>query len=248
MIKFFRKIRRKLIDEGNLKKYLIYAVGEIVLVVIGILIALQVNNWSLNKKEKEDERKTLIELKEGFKLDLEDLAFNKDIMRGATNSCAILIRHIDNQLPFHDSLKVHFARSIANTRFVSNSGPYETLKTKGIELISNDTLRHQIVKMHDFHFEAMKTFETGETLSDKYWIEFCMKHFDVVQMITINKQNEISEGKMTPLNYEGLISNTEYLTLLKTIKNQNEVSVKSRIEVICKKLEALIESIDTEIN
>ena len=50
MLKFFRRIRRKLIDEGNLKKYLIYAIGEILLVVIGILIALQINNWNEGQK------------------------------------------------------------------------------------------------------------------------------------------------------------------------------------------------------
>ena len=50
MLKFFQRIRRKLINEGNLKKYLIYAFGEILLVVVGILIALQVNNWNEERK------------------------------------------------------------------------------------------------------------------------------------------------------------------------------------------------------
>lgn len=53
MIKFFRRIRRKLVDEGNLKRYLIYGVGEILLVVIGILIALQINNKNIKKIQKE---------------------------------------------------------------------------------------------------------------------------------------------------------------------------------------------------
>ena len=50
MIKFFRKIRQKLLSENNFGKYLLYALGEILLVVIGILIALQVNNWNESKK------------------------------------------------------------------------------------------------------------------------------------------------------------------------------------------------------
>ncbi len=50
MLKFFRRIRRKLLDQGNVKKYLIYAFGEIILVVVGILIALQVNNWNEARK------------------------------------------------------------------------------------------------------------------------------------------------------------------------------------------------------
>lgn len=50
MIKFFRKIRQQLLTENKFSKYLLYAIGEIVLVVIGILIALQINNWNENRK------------------------------------------------------------------------------------------------------------------------------------------------------------------------------------------------------
>ena len=51
MIKFFRRIRQKLLSENKFSKYLFYAIGEIILVVIGILIALQINNWNENRKE-----------------------------------------------------------------------------------------------------------------------------------------------------------------------------------------------------
>lgn len=55
MIKFFRKIRQKLLSENKFSNYLIYAFGEIVLVVIGILIALSINNWNQNNKNKKAE-------------------------------------------------------------------------------------------------------------------------------------------------------------------------------------------------
>ena len=51
MLKFFRRIRKRLLDKGNLRKYLAYATGEVLLVVIGILIALQINNWNENRKK-----------------------------------------------------------------------------------------------------------------------------------------------------------------------------------------------------
>ena len=54
MIKFFRKIRQKMLTENNFSKYLLYAIGEIVLVVIGILIALQVNNWNEQRKASKE--------------------------------------------------------------------------------------------------------------------------------------------------------------------------------------------------
>ena len=56
MIKFFRKIRQNLLSENKFSKYLIYAVGEIVLVVIGILIALQINNWNQERIQKLEEQ------------------------------------------------------------------------------------------------------------------------------------------------------------------------------------------------
>ena len=63
MIKFFRKIRQHLLSENKFSKYLLYAVGEIILVVIGILIALQINNWNENRKTNIKIKNSLIALK-----------------------------------------------------------------------------------------------------------------------------------------------------------------------------------------
>ncbi|NVK48128.1 MAG: hypothetical protein HWE09_00070 [Cyclobacteriaceae bacterium] len=64
MIKFFRKIRQRLLTQNQFSKYLIYAVGEIVLVVIGILIALQINNWNTAKVQERQRQNFLTDLGE----------------------------------------------------------------------------------------------------------------------------------------------------------------------------------------
>ena len=69
MISFFRKIRQKLLSQNRVTRYLVYALGEILLVVIGILIALQVNNWNEGRKEKARERELLIFALENIKAD-----------------------------------------------------------------------------------------------------------------------------------------------------------------------------------
>ena len=66
MIKFFRKIRQKMLTENKISKYFLYAIGEIVLVVIGILIAISINNWNENIKEKQQEKVILTTLKKEF--------------------------------------------------------------------------------------------------------------------------------------------------------------------------------------
>lgn len=73
MLKFFRKIRQKLLGEGNLKKYLIYAVGEILLVVIGILIALQINIWSTQSQENKELKGYIDNIARNVTSDLEEL-------------------------------------------------------------------------------------------------------------------------------------------------------------------------------
>ncbi len=68
MIKFFRKIRQKTLTENKFGKYLTYAIGEIILVVIGILIALSINNWNENRKNSIEEKAILESLLENLKL------------------------------------------------------------------------------------------------------------------------------------------------------------------------------------
>ena len=66
MIRFFRKIRQQLLTENKFSRYLLYAIGEILLVVLGILIALQIDNWNENKKIRITEQQYLLALKEEF--------------------------------------------------------------------------------------------------------------------------------------------------------------------------------------
>ncbi len=69
MLKFFRTIRKKLIEEDNIRKYLLYAIGEILLVVVGILIALQINNWNENKNAEHRTREYYSQLMDDLKSD-----------------------------------------------------------------------------------------------------------------------------------------------------------------------------------
>ena len=73
MIGFFRKIRKQLADDNKPLKYMRYAIGEIVLVVIGILIALQVNNWNEDYKESLAIKNVLFEIKEDLIQDKAEL-------------------------------------------------------------------------------------------------------------------------------------------------------------------------------
>jgi len=70
MIKFFNKIRQKMLTQNKFSNYLLYGFGEILLVVIGILIALQINNWNENNKNRSAEKEYQKELLKDFEINL----------------------------------------------------------------------------------------------------------------------------------------------------------------------------------
>ena len=72
MIKFFRKIRQKLLTENKISRYLIYAIGEIILVVVGILLALSINNWNNEQNRQKEEILILKEIAQNLQFDLEE--------------------------------------------------------------------------------------------------------------------------------------------------------------------------------
>ena len=77
-MKVFRQARQNLIADGNLKSYLLYAIGEILLIVIGILLALQVNNWNQIKIEQKKELKALTDLSKEFKLNKKRISIKQN--------------------------------------------------------------------------------------------------------------------------------------------------------------------------
>ena len=96
MIKFFRKIRQNLLSEGKTGKYLKYALGEIILVVIGILIALQINNWNELRKDGIKEQVILKQLQEDYRANLSQLEQKIDIREKMITSGLRLLRAFDN--------------------------------------------------------------------------------------------------------------------------------------------------------
>ena len=108
MIKFFRGIRQRLLSENKFSKYLIYAIGEIVLVVIGILIALQINNWNEGRKEFRKSKALLEEFRRDLARDTveSNLVIGKLERRIKIESWALnLISYDTRQL---DSLRLVF--------------------------------------------------------------------------------------------------------------------------------------------
>ena len=157
MIQLFRKIRRSLIESGRVRRYFTYAIGEIVLVVIGILIALQINNWNEGRKERIIERKTLHELRVNLNFNVRSIDGFAEEQKGLVEDLEKMIRYLDAGLPYHDSLMQLRTGLFWLEQLALSKSTYETLKNRGIEIISDDSLRLQIVDIHENDYQNFTT-------------------------------------------------------------------------------------------
>jgi len=131
MIHFFRKIRQRLLQENRISRYLIYAIGEIFLVVIGILIALQINNWNEQQKRDVLEKEYYCRLKEDARQDEEKIenliiAVKKRLV--ASNEAARLL-HKNEPLKTEVGRQFGVALKGSYSIFVPNNAAFEDLKS-----------------------------------------------------------------------------------------------------------------------
>ena len=176
-----------------------YAIGEIILIFIGITIAIWFNNWNESKKARIVEVKSLIEIKEAISQDLGDIKENIAGFTYRVKLYLMLLNHIENELPLSEELKNLFPFLQGITTFLSHIGPYETLKSRGIEIITNDTIRNKVSMYYDLEYERIQTNEKQHHNHYNDYIKTAlMKHFD------------LSKPKIEPLNYEELIKDKEF--------------------------------------
>jgi len=161
MLKLFRQIRQNLLLEGKTTKYFKYAVGEIILVVIGILIALSINNWNERTKERTKEQAFLKEINLDFKSNktqLDSIIIYNKVSLHAGNRLLKIIRTFDLKNPQRNDSNAHFADSIRyyrplvwrNKSFNPKNGTVEALlNSSSFDLIKNDTLRRNLISWKD---------------------------------------------------------------------------------------------------
>ncbi|MAM29152.1 MAG: hypothetical protein CMC13_09020 [Flavobacteriaceae bacterium] len=153
MIKFFRHIRKRLIGEKRFSKYLLYAIGEIILVVIGILIALQINNWNEHKKNAQQEQLILTQLLAEYESNLQQIESKISLRNDVVKSCITLLNYIHKrpQNITTDSVDYHLSRATMRPTFDPQLGVSNELINAGkLYLIDNTTLRNRISSYSSF--------------------------------------------------------------------------------------------------
>ena len=214
MIKFFRKIRKTLLSENKLSNYLMYAIGEIFLVVIGILIAIVLSNWNTNNQNKKRLQNQLLELKTENKANLVEL--ESKIMHNNKIQSAILAlleymgpdyqqkdeRFIDSL--FYESLSV-------SSLDVSAVAIQNIVTSEYTNLILNDALRNILIGWH----ARLEDIEDSENTNLLTFKSVFLPHFyNGFSMAKMDRRFDKELEKLGPSAFD--IDNREKLNDLRT--------------------------------
>lgn len=243
MIKFFRRIRQQLLTENKFSKYLIYAIGEIVLVVIGILIALQINNWYEHEKQLKLEKEILEEIKLGLESDLENITYVINKHHIFIKCQEKLIDWIENEKAYNEALVPCFKHTTWISWFLPKDAQFESLRQFGIRNISNKELSQQLTKLYDVVYEELQLWQEE---ARKKTLDFREKQSEMDLEFTKNSSQVSFE--IQPSNPVVLQSNRAFLFTLRSVYETMKIYTNIRLIDAKLELEKAIRLIEQELN
>jgi len=252
MIKFFRKIRQKLLVESKFSKYFVYAIGEILLVMIGILLALQVNNWNDERKLKNSEKSSLIEINNSLEKDIDELNDGIEFCSKILTKIMILKNHINEKKPYKEQLDSLWIYPAYGYEVKPNRSAFAALENRGIELISNKSLRNKITK----HYNVIEQTTINDSkVIQELQIDFLKYYFNLVyprvdeeyiKGHSLAGASGLLNEVQLPVDYELLLQNPLIIAKLSHRINANILMI-TNIRELKRTKEVLVSEIKKEI-
>jgi hypothetical protein len=249
MIKFFRRIRQDLLSEGKTSKYFKYAIGEIILVMIGILLAVQVNNWNIDRANSILEQKYLNNVKLDLQKDLASLDYQLNFRRKKYLGIEKLITQIKGA-PIDDlaELSYNVFNSLMEDRFTPINTTYTELASSGnLNLISNDSIKTLLLELQGLY--KHNNFAIEHELYDyrEYISKPIFKFTNTDQLFPVYfGEKSIEEQEITKETFKELFNSPEYKNGL-TVTNSITKDFIEIYETIQSKSKRIIELINLEL-
>lgn len=253
MIKFFRKIRQKLLLENRVSKYLIYAIGEILLVVIGILIAVQINNWNEESKANQKQRHYLALVKSEMSNNLEALQIEKQRLNGTLEGLREMVSLSDqstseiNENEISGSWGKAFSQTI---RFKYENGALTELISSGVlKEIKNDSIRNTLASWEG---NIQKVFVQENEVNSyiQKGNDYLEKHGNVRVIIDENNGNGWWRIEKLPKvkSNKFLLDSQEFENILVFAIGTGQALHDARYNKIEQEIKSLIRTIDIDLN
>ena len=206
MLPFFRKIRYRLAEDNQFFRYSRYAIGEILLVVIGILIALQINTWNQNRENRTQEKQVLVQLLNEYENNLIQLN-QKMSIRNETVSSSFKLLNYKNDETLNvaaDSFNLHIGRILLRPTFDPELGVTSELTSSGkLYLITNPSLRNNITSFPSFLGELREEEMVIFDQIEERLTPFIMEHYQFGKIIGEMFNDDFIKKKTTLVIAEG---------------------------------------------
>ena len=247
MIHLIRQIRRGLLNQGKFQRYVLYAIGEILLVMIGILLALQVNNWNENNKRRSQEARLLVQLNNDLRSNLTEIKELHDftiIRTQAKDSILYFLQYPDQ---FDKKIRAYLHAVQMAGIFNLASAAYKSIESGGISVLSNDSLRAKISHMYEYHFHNIHERRTLDyNIISQRLLPFYNHHLIPGQIAWDNSLLGDHHALNTPQNPEALLTNQQFINILTELHTMARAR-RYMQETTIEELEKLILTIDQEI-
>ena len=237
MILFMRKIRRGLLAESKFTKYVIYVVGEIVLIVIGILIALSIDNWNSDIQTRNTEVAILKEMKTNLSADLLDIKLNINLNKMSLHANDQVLESLEKRESINDSLSYFYANLTLTTMLDINNSSYENLKSFGFHIIKNDSLRIKITELYTVTYAFLSKMEN---------VIYSIQSDKITPLLLKNITTENPFVSARPFDREALAMNHEFIESIKHSR-QWFIFMVGLYEDAEQEIVSLIDQIDNEI-
>ncbi|WP_046755781.1 hypothetical protein [Kordia jejudonensis] len=205
---FFKKIRQQLVKDSKLSKYLTYAIGEIILVVIGILIALQIDGWKEQQDVNALEYNILQNLYRDLSATKEELENDIKANKTSKQYLEIALHHLDQNTAYTSALDTLFP-AIANWESpLATFTTYEIFKTEGIRIIKNKDIKNGVIKFHETTLGfIVNDYDKAEwVLFENVTLPFITEHLSYLL--------EDETIALKPNNYDELTKNPKFRNIL----------------------------------
>jgi hypothetical protein len=198
-----------MLPENRFTRYVLYALGEIVLVVIGILIALEVGVINDNMDRQELEKKVLLEIFNNLEGDLVDIESEQGNFKLGMQKISMSIKHLRQKLPFHDSIGAAIEAAELSPHLSIKLSGYKMLEAKGIDLISDDSLRIRISALYEIYYPYYATY-AGERFNA---LETQVQPY-LTRNFFLEPYPEWPYYKRIPHNYAELLKDPQFISIL----------------------------------
>lgn len=219
---------------------------EILVITIGIFGAFELANYGENRSLKKAELEILKGCKTELMTDLAEINFNMNELRKSQTALNLILEVLENNVSYHDSLASHFIYTLIPIHFVHSTSSFETAKSRGLDIISNTDIRNKLIAAYDSQYDFFLKAEEEELEEVQYHMRHILPGRFESGYNFMGKDNTF-EGSMTPVDFESLKTDQEYLYFIKTQQNRTKSYIDYFYENLRKSVESMITDLDQEI-